>query len=256
MKRNIVIATVAAATLIGGGSALAFAGTDDGAETRAEPRTQAQGGTHRITVKDDDRDDRADQDDRDDRGGTDDRDDRAGQANPARADAGIGGVKLTAAQAVEAALKSQSGTAVAAELDDEDDAGDDSRERPVWEVDVLGRGNAWHTLHVDAATGRILGMDDEDDADGEDDARAARAALKDAKTTAAQAAEAAAAKGFVTSVDLDDDGRAGQVSEGWEIETVDSKGTERDWSVDVRTGKLTVDHDDRNSDDHDDRDDD
>lgn len=248
MKRNIVIATVAAAVLIGGGSALAFAGTDDGAETRAETRTQAQGGTHRITVKDDDRDDHRDQDDRDSR---DDRDDRAGQAN--RADAGVSGVKLTAAQAVEAALKAQPGTAVSAELDDEDD---DSRERPVWEVDVLGQGNAWHTLHVDAATGKILGTDDEDDADGGDDAREARAALKDARTTAAQAAEAAAAKGFVTSVDLDDDGRAGQASEGWEIETVDSTGTERDWSVDVRTGKLTVDHDDRNSDDHDDRDDD
>lgn len=228
MKRNIVIATVAAAALIGGGSALAFAGSDDGTETRADSRTQSQTqrDSHEITLRDDDRDDRVD---------------GAGAA-------GVDGVELTAVQAVDAALKAQPGTAVSAELDDEDaedGADDDGRERLVWEVDVLGEGTAWHTLHVDAATGKIIATDTEDDTD---DAREARAALKGATTTAAQAAEAAAAKGFVTSVDLDDDGRAGHVSEGWEIETTDSKGAERDWNVDVRTGKLTVDHDDR--DDH------
>ncbi|MFM9370741.1 PepSY domain-containing protein [Streptomyces sp. Da 82-17] len=244
MKRNIVIATVAAAALIGGGSALAFAGSDDDTG-RSDTRTQQS--DSQITLQDDDTDDgdRDDRGDRDDaRDAKDDRDDRGDRDDARPADA-----KLTAVQAIEAALKQQSGTAVSAELDEED--GDDNKaERLAWEVDILGKGDAWHTVHIDAATGKVIGKETEDE---RDDAREARAALKDARTDAAQAAETAAAKGFVTSVDLDDDGRAGHVSEGWEIETAAADGHDRDWNVDVRSGKLTVDHDDRH--DHDGRDD-
>ncbi|MDI3384880.1 PepSY domain-containing protein [Streptomyces sp. B-S-A8] len=255
MKRNLVIATVAAAALIGGGSAFAFAGSDDAAPVRSDSRTQQAGS--QVTLQADDA--REAQGDRD-ANGDDDRDD----VRPA-------GAKLTAAQAVEAALKHQSGTAVSAELDDDsDDSGDsddsddqddqddqddkddkdDKAERLAWEVDVLGQGDAWHTVHIDAATGKVLGTETEDE---RDDAGEARTALKDATTDLAKAAQAASAKGFVTSIDLDDDDRSGHVSEGWEIETADSAGSaaqDRDWNVDVRTGKLTADHDDRH--DHDD----
>ncbi|MDI3404952.1 PepSY domain-containing protein [Streptomyces cavernicola] len=240
MKRKIVIATVVAAALVGGGSALAFAGGDDEAG-RSEAR--AEQSSSQVTLQDDDRDD-----DRDDRRDDDRRDDDRDEARPADA-------KLTAAQAVEAALKHQAGTAVSAELDEED--GDDSdgngsdgkNERLAWEVDILGQGDAWHTVHLDAVTGKILGTETENE---RDDAREARTALKGATADAAQAAKNAAAKGFVTSIDLDDDGRPGHTSEGWEIETADAAGKDSDWNVDVRTGKLTADHDDRH--DHDDND--
>ncbi|MDI3424064.1 PepSY domain-containing protein [Streptomyces luteolus] len=255
MKRNIVIATVAAAALVGGGSAIAFAGSDDGGTGRADARSQNS--NSQVTLQDDsdDSDDRDDNNDNDDSAAHEAKDDRRDDARPV-------GAKLTAAQAVEAALKHQPGTAVSAELDDEDSDDDDSDdgdsgERLAWEVDVLGQGDAWHTVHLDAATGKVIGKKTEDE---RDDAREARAALKGAETDAAQAARSAAEKGFVTSIDLDDDGRSGHVSEGWEIETAASDGRDgdRDWNVDVRSGKLTVDHDDRHDhdrDDHDDRDD-
>ncbi|MDQ8702896.1 PepSY domain-containing protein [Streptomyces sp. LHD-70] len=241
MKRNIVIATVAAAALVGGGSALAFAGGDDGGTGRSDARSQHS--DSQVTLQDD---------------SAEAKDDRRDDARrPA-------GAKLTAAEAVEAALKHQSGTAVSAELDDEDSDDrdsddrdsddDDSGERLAWEVDILGQGEAWHTVHLDAATGKVIGKETEDE---RDDAREARAALKGATTDAAQAARSASEKGFVTSIDLDDDGRSGHVAEGWEIETAASDGRdgERDWNVDARSGKLTVDHDDRHDHDHDDRDD-
>jgi len=49
-------------------------------------------------------------------------------------------------------------------------------------------------------------------------------------------ARAAAAKGTVTSVDLDDDARAA----AWEAETRTSKGAEREWRVDLGTGAVTA----------------
>jgi hypothetical protein len=62
--------------------------------------------------------------------------------------------------------------------------------------------------------------------------------------TAAQAAEAAAAKGTVTDVDLDDDGRA----KGWDVSTGSGR-DDRDWRVDLKTGKVTADSDDDSDDD-------
>ncbi|PNV32663.1 peptidase propeptide and YpeB domain protein [Streptomyces sp. DH-12] len=223
MKRNIVIAVVTAAALVGGGTAtaLAVAGDDD---------------TASVTRTDDDRDERDDRgedrsDDRDDRaeGGSDDRDDD-GDDDAARA-AAPG--EVTAAEAIAAALKHTPGTAVSAELDDGS-----------WEIDVLGRGDTWHSVRIDPDSGKVLDAQKDD----EDDAAEARAALKNATVTAEQAAKAAASKGTVVSVDLDDDGD----DRGWEAETRASGGDERDWNVDPGTASVTADRGDDSGDDSDD----
>ncbi|MGA5439304.1 PepSY domain-containing protein [Streptomyces griseoincarnatus] len=212
MKRNIVIAVVTAAALVGGGTAtaLAVAGDDDD--------------TTSVTRTDDDRDDRGEDrsDDRDDRG-EDRSDDRDGDDDDGALRAAAGGV--TAAEAITAALKHTPGTAVSAELDDGS-----------WEVDVLAGGDTWHTVRIAPDSGKVLGAQKDD----EDDAAEVRAALKGASVTAGDAAKAAAAKGTVVSVDLDDDGD----DRGWEAETRASGGDERDWSVGLTTASVTADRDD------------
>ncbi|MFE0104844.1 PepSY domain-containing protein [Streptomyces sp. NPDC059009] len=211
MKRKIVIAAVAAVALAGGGTATALAVSGDD-EPSAASKSSVQVKNH----------DRADRDDRnDDRG--DDAEDRA----EARA------AKVTAADAIAAALKHTPGTAVSAELDDEDGG-------LVWDVDVLKNGKndkagTWHSVEVDPGTGKVLGSWTEKDDDG--DASRVAAALKGASVSAEDAAKAAAAKGTVTSVDLDDDHHRGAAA--WETET-----TKGDWKVDLKSAKVTVDHDD------------
>ncbi|MFD5841982.1 PepSY domain-containing protein [Streptomyces chartreusis] len=207
MKRNIVIATVAAAALIGGGTVAAYAaaGDDDGAATQRQSSV-------RIA---DDRDDSA-EDAAENR--ADDRDDDSVEV---RSDAA--GAKVTAADAIAAALKHTPGTAVGADLDD-----DGSR---AWEVSVVKADGTDHDVRVSASDGKVLGAHRDDD---DDDAREDLAALKGADVDAREAAVAAAAKGTVTDVDLDDDGPA-----AWSVET-----TKGEWKVDLRTGKVTQDLDD------------
>ncbi|MEU6685934.1 PepSY domain-containing protein [Streptomyces sp. NPDC046832] len=214
MKRNIVIAAVTAAALIGGGTATALATTgDDGDSARQTANTRLSNDAH---------DDREDRDDRGDRG---DDAERAASTD------------VTAPEAIASALKHTSGTVVSAELDDEDDS-----DKVVWKVDVLSGDDTWHSVSVDPSDGRVLGSQTDD----EDDSAQVRAALKGSSVTAEEAAKAAAGKGVVTSVDLDDDGKA----KSWETETRTSGGAERDWKVDLNTGKITADR----SDDTDDRD--
>lgn len=237
MKRNIVIAVVTAAALIGGGTATAIAISGDD-ET---PTT-----THPVETlgSDDDRDDRRDDDgdDRDDRDDLDDRDDDDALALSA---------KVNAADAVAAALEHRPGTAVSVEMDDADDGDDDDRNhrgKAAWEVGILGKGDTWYSVWIDPNTGKVLGS--EVDNDDDDDAAEVRAALKGTSVTAGQAAKAAAAKGTVTSVDLDDDT---DDDRGWEVETVTSGDDDREWLVDLNSGKVTADDDDRGDDDRDDR---
>ncbi|GHC25081.1 PepSY domain-containing protein [Streptomyces albogriseolus] len=187
MKRNIVIAVVTAAALVGGGTATALAVAGDDDDSTSVTRTD--------DVRDDDRD---------------------GAAAPG---------KVTAADAITAALKHTPGTAVSAELDDGS-----------WEIDVLAKGDTWHSVRVDPGTGKVLGSSKDD----EDDAAEVRAALKGTSVTAEQAAKAAAAKGTVVSVDLDDDGD----DRGWEAETLASGGDGQDWSVGLTTASVTADRDD------------
>ncbi|MFF1274590.1 PepSY domain-containing protein [Streptomyces marokkonensis] len=213
MKRNIVIAVVTAAALVGGGTATAIAVSgDDDGGPASVERTEKRAGD------DDGRDDRG----RDDDGRGDDRDDRDDRRPSG---------EVTAADAIAAALKHTPGTAVSAELDDDGD----------WEVEVLGRGDGRHSVRVDPGSGRVLGASEDD----EDDAGEVRAALKGTSVTAQEAAKAAAAEGTVVSVDLDDD-------QGWEAETRASGGGERDWRVDLGSGKVTADRDDDGGDADDD----
>jgi uncharacterized membrane protein YkoI len=219
MKRNIVIAAVTAAALIGGGTATALATTGD------DQGSARQAANTRLSADDD----RNDQDDRDD----DSRDDDAARA--ASAD-------VTASEAIASALKHTSGTAVSAELDDEDDSA-----KVIWKVDVLSGDNTWHSVSVDPSNGRVLGSHTDD----EDDTAQVRAALKGSSVTAEEAAKTAAGKGVVTSVDLDEDGK----DKSWEAETRKSGGAEQDWKIDLKTGKVTSDRSDAQDDDADDADD-
>ncbi|MFF6953635.1 PepSY domain-containing protein [Streptomyces iakyrus] len=211
MKRNIVIAAVTAAALIGGGTATAIATTGDD----QGPARQA------ANTKLSDDGNRDDQDDRDDR------DDDAAKVSSS---------DVTAPEAIASALKHTSGTVVSAELDDEDDSG-----KVVWNVDVLSGDNTWHSVSVDPSNGKVLGSQTDD----EDDTAQVRAALKGSSVTAEEAAKAAAGKGVVTSVGLDEDGK----DKSWEAETRTSGGAEQDWKIDLASGKITADRSDAQDDD-------
>ncbi|MEV7448628.1 PepSY domain-containing protein [Streptomyces nigra] len=223
MKRNIVLATVAAAALIGGGTVAAYAGSgDDGASPRQSDVRVADDRDDAPKGDSDDRDDA--QDDRDD--ARDDREEAAAQAR---------GADVTAAEAIAAALERTPGTAVSAELDD-----DGSR---VWEVTVVKADGTEHDVRVSAGDGKVLS----DRRDDDDDGRRDLAALKGSTVDAREAAEAAAAKGTVVEIDLDDDGPA-----VWKAET-----TKGEWNVGLKSGAVTAHHDDAGQDDdRNDRDDD
>ncbi|WP_326774059.1 PepSY domain-containing protein [Streptomyces sp. NBC_01445] len=213
MKRNIVIATIAAVALIGGGTATAVAvsGGDDSTAAGTSTASRGTGST----------------------GSAGHDDDRAEHVTELKT------AKVTASDAIAAALKSVPGTAVSAELDDEND-------RVVWEVEVLN-GTTWHEVLVDPASGKVAGSH----TSRHDDTARVTAVLKDAKTTAQDAARAAAVKGTVTEIDLDDDGTA----HAWEAETTAANGTDADWRVDLRSGAVTPDRSSHDDGDHDGRDD-
>lgn len=218
MKRNIVIAAVTAAALIGGGTATALATTGDD-----------QGSARQAA------DTRLSDDGRDDQDGADARDDRDDDAaRAAFAD-------VTASEAIASALKHTPGTVASAELDDEDDS-----DKVIWKVDVLSGDNSWHSVRIDPSNGKVLGSETGD----EDDTAQVRATLKGSSVTAGEAAKAAAGKGTVTSVDLDEDGK----NKSWEAETRKSGGAEQDWKIALDTGKVTADHSDDQDDDSDDQD--
>ncbi|WP_024760957.1 PepSY domain-containing protein [Streptomyces exfoliatus] len=204
MKRKLVLATAAAVALVTGGTAVALAAGGTG----AAPVQQARAALDRDDERDDER-----------------------EAEAARE------ARITAVQAIDAAVKARPGTVVSAELDDDkDDADDDG-----WEVVVLGaRGSTTHTVHIDPVSGRVLGTDTEDDSDDRDDSDDDSddiAAARSAKVSARQAAQTAAAKGIVTSVELtnEDDAPAGS----WDVGVLPAGGAhDDDWNVDVKTGTL------------------
>ncbi|MFI7290249.1 PepSY domain-containing protein [Streptomyces anulatus] len=231
MKRNVTIAAITAAVLIGGTTAATVAFADDG-DRRSGTSTQQPAGT--------DRDDRDDRDD--DRSYAD--------AEAPRADGGAKTTRITLDQAVAAALKSVPGTVTEAELDDDDD----DNGRAVWELDVRGSDKKWHDVTVDAGNGKVLKTRDDDNDDRD------RNAPRSSAVTLNQAADAAlkTAPGTVTSIDLDDDDdddRRGNVLR-WDIDVTGKDGKQHELRVDAKTGKVTVDRDDDGDDDRaDDRDD-
>ncbi|MFZ3568117.1 PepSY domain-containing protein [Streptomyces sp. BH097] len=204
-RRTTVISAIAVVALLGGGTATAVAVSgDDGAGSSSSNSARQSS----VQVKDDD--------------GVSDNQEEANEAK---------GAKVSAEDAIAAALKHTPGTAVGADLDSDDG-------RLVWEVDVIGSGDKWQHVDVDPGNGKVLGSHTERDDDGDDSAARVAATLKDASTSAEDAARAAASKGTVTSVDADDDGSV----KVWEVETTSSNGTEHDWHVDFKTGAVTVDH--------------
>ncbi|MFG2029780.1 PepSY domain-containing protein [Streptomyces sp. NPDC048825] len=225
MKRNVVIATIAAVALIGGGTATALTVTGDDEAVAKKTVTVSNDDTNRHDVDNADgtAQDRAE--DQSARATDEDAEDKAENAADAKAG------QITAADAIRAALKHTTGTAVAADLDDEGTA-------HVWEVDVLTNGGAWHSIQIDPANGKVRGSHTEKDDDGDDAAETAqvRAALKGSSVTAAEAAEAAA-KGTVTSVDLDEE----STDQAWEVDTTAADGTGSDWRVNPDSGKVTAD---------------
>ncbi|QKW52475.1 PepSY domain-containing protein [Streptomyces buecherae] len=236
MKRNLAIAAAAAAVLIGGGTASAVALTHDGDDAPASP-TRAQDDTDDADDTPDDRDARDDSDDRDagDDGVASDADDSDGADD--REDAAEGralrGAKVTAQEAVDAALKARPGTVVAAELDADDGA------RALWDVDILGSDGHWYELTLDGDTGKVTHQERDD----KDHSAASREALRGAKVSAADAARGAlrTAPGTVTSVELGDGPRP-----SWEVDVL-AKGDgddERELDVDLTSGKATWQADD------------
>ncbi|CAM5467874.1 PepSY domain-containing protein [Streptomyces cyaneofuscatus] len=230
MKRNVTIAAVTAAVLIGGTAAATVAFADsDGDRDRTSTRSAST-----VSLADD-RDDRTD----------DASDDRSDDRAPAAAK----GSGISLDQAVAAALKSVPGTVTQAELDRDDD---DHDGRTVWELDVRGSDKKWHDVTVDADNGKVLKTRDDDNDDRDDHApRSSTVTLK-------QAADAAlkTAPGSITSIGLDDDddddgkGSKGNVLR-WDVDIAGKDGKSHELRVDAKTGKVTVDRDD----DGDDRDD-
>ncbi|MDQ0987117.1 PepSY domain-containing protein [Streptomyces sp. V2I9] len=228
MKRNVTIAAITAAVLIGGATAgtVAFADSDDDGD-RAPSRSASSVGP----ADDKDADDRTDDasDERDD--------DRAAAAKD---------VRVSLDRAVAAALKSAPGTVTGAELDADDD---DHDGRTVWELDVRGTDKKWHDVTVDATSGTVLKTRD-DDSDDRD-----RHAPRSSAVTLDRAAAAAlkTAPGTITSIDLDDDddGRRGEVLR-WDVDIEGKDGKQHELRVDAKTGKVTADRDDDGDSDRDD----
>jgi uncharacterized membrane protein YkoI len=171
MKRNIVIAAVATATLVTGGTvtAVAVSNGDSGADAAAMPADVQVGDDGRDDDRDDDRYDRDDRDDRRDDDGDDGRDDD----DRAEAEA-LAAAKVKVDDAVAAALQERPGAVESAEFD-----GDDRGGAHRWEIDILGDDGTWYEVNVDADSGEVVAdrgddsrdddIDDRDDRDDRDD---------------------------------------------------------------------------------------
>ncbi|MEU1216467.1 PepSY domain-containing protein [Streptomyces sp. NPDC005791] len=225
MKRNIAVATLTAAVLVGGGLAATAAFADSGSSGTDERTAVAD----RAVVAD-----------------------RAA-GNTVEHKTGPKAERLTVDEAVGAALKAVPGTVTEAELDEDDD----DRDRAVWELDVYGSDKVWHDVTVDARNGTVL-SDREDDGNDDRDRHAPRSAA--VSLDAAVKAALGAQPGTVTSVDLDDDdddnGKAG--APRWDVDVAGKDGKEHELRVDAGSGKVTVDQEDDNDgdDDNDDNGDD
>ncbi|MFH9580036.1 PepSY domain-containing protein [Streptomyces globisporus] len=233
MKRNVTIAAITAAVLIGGTTAATVAFADsDGDRDRTSTRSAST-----VSLADD-RDDRTD----------DASDDRSDDRAPAAAK----NARISLDQAVAAALKSVPGTVTQAELDRDDD---DHDGRAVWELDVRGSDKKWHDVTVDAGNGKVLKTRDDDNDDRDDHApRSSAVTLNDAAAAALKTAP-----GTITSIDLDDDDDDDNGSRSdvlrWDVDVAGKDGKQHELRVDAKTGKVAVDRDD-DGDDRDDRPDD
>ncbi|MFJ6849999.1 PepSY domain-containing protein [Streptomyces sp. NPDC091271] len=206
MKRNIAIATLTAAVLVGGGLATtaAFADSDSSgkddrtatadraADNTGEQRTarttvdaatgaalKAVPGTVTEAELDDDDDsdrtvweldvygsDKVWHDVTVDAGTGKVLSDREDDENDDRDRHAPRAAAVSLDAAVKAALGAQPGTVTSVDLDDDDDDG--KRDALRWDVDVAGKDGKQHELHVDAKSGKVT-VDQDDDNDGDDD---------------------------------------------------------------------------------------
>ncbi|WP_411080876.1 PepSY domain-containing protein [Streptomyces sp. cmx-18-6] len=219
MKRNVTIAAITAAVLIGGTAAGAVAFADDDRDDA--PTSSASAGTDRTA-------------DDDGRTGT----------------TGGEDARIALDQAVAAALKSVPGTVTEAELDDDDDG------RTVWELDVHGSDKTWHDVTVDAVDGKVLKTRDDDDDDRDRNAPRSSAVTLNAAADAALKSAPGRVTSIDLDDDDDDDGnsRRGGVLR-WDVDITGKDGKRHELHVDAKSGKVTVDRDDDGDDDRDDRDD-
>ncbi|WP_326687888.1 MULTISPECIES: PepSY domain-containing protein [unclassified Streptomyces] len=215
MKRKVIIATVAAAALVGGGTATAFGavGNSGGADTKPQSHSNVRTMDH-----DDDQDDHDGDDRRDDR---DDHDGRDGAGSRAHRAEETGTADVSLSRAVEAVHKAAEGDITELDLDTD-------RNRLVWEADVFGKDGKWHDVKIDATKGKVL--KNRVDAHKDDDRSAPRNVKLDAAAAGKKAA--AATKGSVTSLDLERNGQ-------WEADAVDKRGTEHELDIDAVSGKVT-----------------
>ncbi|GLV77419.1 PepSY domain-containing protein [Streptomyces hygroscopicus] len=167
MKRHIAIASVAAAALLTGGTAVAIAGSGNGSTDRARSSSTA---SEALTSQ------------------------ASGTASGTTARASF-------SDTAEAALKAVPGTLASLDLDhgarttwDADVLGDDG----TWHEITLDASDA-------RVLSQRVDRDDNDPEDAAEDAAEA-AALKKAAVTATEAARKAAPRSTVTSVEFDDDG--------------------------------------------------
>ncbi|MFJ4838980.1 PepSY domain-containing protein [Streptomyces sp. NPDC088746] len=208
MKRNIAIATLTAAVLVGGGlvTTVAFADSDSGGkDDRAATADRASGVSGeqkagRTTVgeaagaalkavpgsvtgaeldDDDDSDrtvweldvygsDKVWYDVSVDAANGKVLSDREDEDNDDRDRHAPRSAAVSLDAAVKAALGAQPGTVTSVDLDDDDDDGKRGALR--WDVEVAGKDGKQHELHVDAKSGKVtVDQDDDNDNDGDDD---------------------------------------------------------------------------------------
>ncbi|MFF5723873.1 PepSY domain-containing protein [[Kitasatospora] papulosa] len=210
MKRNIAVATLTAAVLVGGGlvTTAAFADSDSGAK---DGRTAVP--------------------------------DRAAEGSAPGGDTGTTG-RVGVDEAVAAALKAVPGTVTGAERDEDDD----DHARAVWELDVYGSDKVRHDVTVDASSGKVL-SDREDDGDDDRDRHAPRssAVSLDAAVKAALGAQAGTVTSVDLDDDGDDD--RGERAAHWDVDVTGKDGEQRELHVDAKSGKVTADRDDDDGDD-------
>ncbi|WP_371606132.1 PepSY domain-containing protein [Streptomyces sp. NBC_01213] len=216
MKRNIAIATLTAAVLVGGGLVTTAAFADSGSGVKDDRTASA---------------DRA-----------------AGDSAPAGNRGTTGRVGVD--EAVAAALKAVPGTVTEAELDDDDD----DRDRTVWELDVYGSDKVWHDVTVDARNGKVLSDREDDDNDDRDRHAPRSAAVSLDAAVKAALGERPGTVTSVDLDDDDDDGERG--APRWDVDVAGKDGKQHELHVDAKSGKVTVDQDDDNDDGDDDGNDD
>ncbi|MGK5632806.1 PepSY domain-containing protein [Streptomyces sp. URMC 123] len=205
MKRNIAIATVVAAALVGGGTATAFAaggGWDDSARPAAKSSPAS---------------------------GVADRADEAEEAEEARETAeAVDAAKVDFGRAVDAAVKAVPGTVVGAELENEEG-------EVTWGVETLDAEGVSHEVTVDARSGKVSGTDREREKHAQQVLEALQGARLDAK--AAVKAATQSVRGTVTGVDFDVDEQEG--TSAWEVALLGKDGKVHEMEVDPATGSVS-----------------